>query len=517
MKNKATFRPLGRFLRDTPIRQKLILIIMATTMVTLVLAGIGIIVADFILFRGNLKNDLAALSHIIADNTTAPLSFDDPKAAAETLATLHSRAQVRLACVFSADGRLFAKYVRADLNMECPTPRTGEDIRFEGGVLSVSRPILLDGHQLGDLVLVYGLGEVYERIQLYTGMVIGVFLLSTVIAFFLSARLRSLVTTPIIDLARVTSRVSDSRDYGIRARKFSGDEMGVLVDAFNEMLASIQSRESELRAALLTRESALEDAQQARDSLETTLDNVAQLNGELRRSNESLARSNEDLERFAFIASHDLQEPLRMISIYSQLLARRRTAIHDPQIATFIENIESGTRRMRELLADLLAYAEMGAQFDEVMQEVDLNLVLEKVRENLAFAIAESGATISAARLPVVRGFESHFTPLLQNLISNAIKYRSDKKPIIDIAGGHVDGFLQVCVADNGIGISSEYFSKIFVAFKRLHGKQIPGTGIGLAICQRVVERYGGRIWVESEVGQGSNFIFTLPVNLLVT
>ncbi len=489
---------------------------MATTTVALVLAGISILFADFVLFRGYLKNDLSALSHIIADNTTAPLTFDDPAAATETLATLRSRAHVIMACVFRNDSTLFARYTRANVTAACPAPRIEEDIRFSRGFLTVSRPIFLNSQRLGTFVLVYDLGEIFERVQLYGATVVSVFLLSTLVAFLLSARLRSLIATPIIELARVSTRVSSSRDYSIRAQKFSGDELGTLVDAFNEMLSGIQSRDSELRKALLAREAALEDAQNARTSLETTLDNVARLNAELRTSNESLARSNEDLERFAFIASHDLQEPLRMISIYSQLLVRRFADTIDSQAATFVENIEAGTRRMRELLADLLAYAEIGARSEDASQPVDLNFVVEKARGNLAFAIAENGATISVARLPLIRGFESHFTPLFQNLISNAIKYRSQEAPKIDITASRANGYIRICVADNGIGIAAEYHSKIFVPFKRLHGRQIPGTGIGLAICQRVVERYGGRIWVESEPGRGSNFMFTVPVALIV-
>jgi signal transduction histidine kinase len=179
----------------------------------------------------------------------------------------------------------------------------------------------------------------------------------------------------------------------------------------------------------------------------------------------------------------------------------------------FLGNIESGTKRMRELLADLLAYAEIGARFDEPAQPVDLNLVVQKVRENLALAIGENRAVITVGRLPVVHGFESHFIPLFQNLIGNALKYRGDQPPHIDISAAGENTHMRICVADNGMGIAPEYHKKIFAAFKRLHGQKIPGTGIGLAICQRVVERYGGRIWVESELGHGAAFLFTLPAD----
>lgn len=487
-------RTAGRHLRDLPIRQKLLLVVMATTALALILAGIGIILADVFLFRGYLKNDLSALAHIIAENTTASLSFEDPAAAAETLATLHARTHVVTACVYRANGALFAKYTRAGASEVCPAPQPGEYIFSRAGLLVVSRSIMLNRRRVGTLVLVYDLGEIYERVQIYGAAVAIVFLLSIVIAFLLSSRLRSLIATPIVELARVTTRVSGSRDYSIRAQKFSDDELGLLVDAFNEMLAGIQSRDSELREALTAREEAL---------------------AELRQSNRNLARSNDDLERFAFIASHDLQEPLRMITVFSQLLVRRFADSVDAQAAAYIENIEGGTARMRMLLADLLAYAEIGAPLEEQAQPVDLNLVVERVRENLAVAIAESGAIITVAPLPVVVGLESHFAPLFQNLIGNAIKYRGEQPPKIEIVFNRVNGSLEIRVCDNGIGIAPQYHSKIFVAFKRLHNQQIPGTGIGLAICQRVVERYGGRIRVESDLGKGSKFIFTLPAKLL--
>jgi signal transduction histidine kinase len=454
---------------------------MATTSLALILAGICMLLADSILFRQSLKQDLSALARIIADNTTGALAFDDSAAATETLAALRARPHVMAACVFDQSGVLFARYVRAGFSANCPPPETADVIRFERGAITVGRPIILKGARLGTLVLLYSLDQLYERIQIYGVTVTCVFLLSTLVALLLSASLRSLVTEPIIELARVSAQVSSSRDYALRARKTSGDELGLLVDAFNEMLSGIQSRD-----------------------------------GELRTSNENLARSNEDLERFAFIASHDLQEPLRMIAIYSQLLVRSYSGNLDPKASSFIDNIQSGTRRMRELLADLLAYAEVGARFELPSAQVDLNKVVEKARENLALAISESGAVISAAPLPVISGYESHFIPLFQNLIGNAIKYRGDQPCRIDIAASTADNYCQIRISDNGIGIAPEYHAKIFVAFKRLHGNKIPGTGIGLAICQRVVERYGGRIWVESELGVGSSFFFTLPAQLLV-
>jgi light-regulated signal transduction histidine kinase (bacteriophytochrome) len=238
---------------------------------------------------------------------------------------------------------------------------------------------------------------------------------------------------------------------------------------------------------------------------------LAQLNADLQRTNENLARSNEDLERFAFVASHDLQEPLRMITVYSQLLVKMYSDGVDNRAASFVSNIVGGTQRMRELLGDLLAYTEVGAEIDEPVESVDLNGVLTKVLENLKVTIEDSSAAITSDTLPTMNVHGAHLVPLFQNLIENAIKYRSDEAPRVHIAVQPSDDEIRFSVSDNGMGIEPEYHEKIFIAFKRLHGKAIPGTGIGLAICQRVVERYGGKIWVESNPGPGSTFCFTLP------
>jgi PAS domain S-box-containing protein len=226
---------------------------------------------------------------------------------------------------------------------------------------------------------------------------------------------------------------------------------------------------------------------------------------------EELNRANGDLMQFAFAASHDLQEPLRMISNYAQLLIRKYDTSSNDEVTTCIGYITEGTRRMRDLLADLLSYTEAGIRQDRPNESVDLNVVLEKVKKDLKVAIEDSTAQVLAPRLPVVHGPEAHYLQLFQNLIGNAIKYRGEAPPCVTISVDRSDSEWRFAVADNGIGIDPQYHKQIFGVFKRLHGKQIPGTGIGLAICQRVVERNGGRIWVESRAGHGATFRFTLP------
>jgi light-regulated signal transduction histidine kinase (bacteriophytochrome) len=223
-----------------------------------------------------------------------------------------------------------------------------------------------------------------------------------------------------------------------------------------------------------------------------------------------LRRLNDDLSQFAFAASHDLQEPLRMITSYSELLLKGYRGQLDGEAETCIEFITEGTKRMRELLASLLAYTQLTGERPGAVP-VDLNGVFNAAVENCKAAIDETAATVTSGHLPTVQGYQPHFVQLFQNLLGNGLKYRSEHPPWIHVSAERQDGFWRFAVKDNGIGIAPEYHKQIFGVFKRLHGRNISGTGIGLAICQRVADRYGGQMWVESQENQGATFYFTLP------
>jgi PAS domain S-box-containing protein len=227
---------------------------------------------------------------------------------------------------------------------------------------------------------------------------------------------------------------------------------------------------------------------------------------------EELRRANQDLEQFAFSASHDLQEPLRSVKIYSDLLLRRCQHKLDGEAQEFLAFLREGATRMETLVHDLLAYTRV-SKFDEEPGVSDAGGTLEVVLANLAGNIAESGARILAENLPEVRMHSAHLQQLFQNLVGNAIKYRSpDRAPVIRVSAERVKGDWIISVSDNGIGIEPQYKEGIFGLFKRLHtNDHYSGTGIGLAICQRIVDRYHGRIWVESEPGIGSTFRFSIP------
>jgi PAS domain S-box-containing protein len=239
-----------------------------------------------------------------------------------------------------------------------------------------------------------------------------------------------------------------------------------------------------------------------------------QIKEKLLKLNQELQRSNADLEQFASIISHDLQEPLRTISSFVQLLARRYEDKLDEKGRTFIQYILDGTDHMQKLLLDLLAYSRVGGGKLDI-KPLHLEKVLKEVKRNLAKRIKENRAEIISSGLPEVNGDEIQLIILLQNLISNSLKYRGDESPRISISAQNgTEKESIVCLRDNGIGFDPKHSKYIFQIFQRLHLRnEYEGTGIGLAICKKIIERHGGNIWADSELGKGATFCFTLPVD----
>ncbi|MDD5703506.1 MAG: ATP-binding protein [Dehalococcoidales bacterium] len=233
----------------------------------------------------------------------------------------------------------------------------------------------------------------------------------------------------------------------------------------------------------------------------------------LKHRTDELARSNAELEQFAYIASHDLQEPLRMVSSYVQLLAKRYKGKLDQDADDFINYASDGALRMQRMINDLLAYSRVGTR-GKRFEEISLEEVLEQALYNLHLVIQEKKAQVTHDPLPKAYGDSGQLTQVFQNLIDNAIKFCREKRPEVHISARLEKNECICMVKDNGIGIAPEYQNKLFLLFQRLHTRQeYPGTGIGLAICKRILERHGGRIRVESRPGEGSTFYFQIPVS----
>jgi light-regulated signal transduction histidine kinase (bacteriophytochrome) len=252
------------------------------------------------------------------------------------------------------------------------------------------------------------------------------------------------------------------------------------------------------------------ELQETNDRLEAEVTERKRIEEILARHNEELKRSNEELEQFAYVVSHDLQEPLRSITGFVQLLARRNREAKDEKSEHYTERIVAGVGRMRELIADLLKYSRVSTRGNP-FEPVDCTELLKKVLDSLQAAFEESGAMICCGLLPTVRADGSQLGQLFQNLIGNAVKFCDESAPQIHIGAEKRDGAWVFSVRDNGIGIEPQDQERIFGVFQRLHTREeYEGTGIGLAVCKKIAERHGGRIWVESIPGEGAIFSFTI-------
>ena len=224
-----------------------------------------------------------------------------------------------------------------------------------------------------------------------------------------------------------------------------------------------------------------------------------------------LSRSNEDLRQFAYAASHDLQEPLRTVGNFTELLSQRMKNVEDQDAQEFMAYIIDGVRRMNTLVKDLLAYSQVSHGPIESVNPASAEAVFQAAVMNLSVAIKESAATVTHDPLPDVLIDFGQLTQIFQNLIGNAIKYRGEQPPAVHVSAEETETHWVLSFRDNGIGIDPAYKDQVFGIFKRLHGREYPGTGMGLAICKKIIDRYGGQMWVESQRGQGADFKFSIP------
>ncbi|MCX5993176.1 MAG: ATP-binding protein [Chloroflexi bacterium] len=330
--------------------------------------------------------------------------------------------------------------------------------------------------------------------QMVSAIILGIAFLMMIalgVILFVVAWRRMLV--PLVQLQKGTQVIAEGKlDYrvGITSR----DEIGELATNFNTMAERLKYSYSAL--------------ERSRDELEIK---VQERTVELQRTAEELHRSNIELQQFAYIASHDLQEPLRTISSFLQLIEKRYADSIGGDAKEFIGFSVAAANRLQDMIRALLEYSRLqtrGSPFGVIKTQAALN----EAMSNLGKAIEESGASITADPLPQTYGDGGQMARLFQNLLANSIKFRGSQPPVIHVSAEKKQGEWLFCVKDNGIGMDTKYADRVFIIFQRLHGRDVPGIGIGLAVCKRIVERHGGRIWVESETGKGARFCFTIPV-----
>ncbi len=485
------------------IRAKLFALALSTTLLALTLAGGALTVFEMRSHRDTLTHELQSTADIVGQNLSATLIFERADSARKALSALGSRADVVSACLYDSEGFLFADYRRAGEGGGCPSEADVTQAGIRGDRLVVYHPVLVEGQSAGALRLEATLAELQRRLRVFALVLLMVLSGAGLAAVLLTAQLQRLVSAPILELADTAQKVSSSHDYTLRVPERGRDEVGLALQAFNHMLERIE-------AAVLERKRAEEQLLALNATLEQR---VAERTAMAERRATELKRSNEELERFAAVTSHDLQEPLRAVSSYAQLVRRRLGTQLDAETEVYFEHVLAGVRRMKNLIGDLLNYARVGREA-LAGAPVDLNTVVDMALADVHMAVAESGAQITHDPLPIVLGDQTRLAQLMRNLLTNAISYRGGQPLRVHITAESkgAEGW-QIAVRDNGIGIDPRYRERIFVMFQRLHGAERPGTGIGLAICRKIIELHGGRIWVESapQTEPGATFYFTLP------
>jgi signal transduction histidine kinase len=469
-----------RAFRDLSIRYKLTLMLMGVVSIVLLAVSVANVIGEVHTTRATLAAKYTALAKIIAAQSGAALSIADVDASGvqQIMSDLAAEPSIRFAALFNAAGVEVVRYpAGATDQISAERLKTLGALFSPDGHLEVVENISLNGAaSIGKLCFRATTEELKIQIRRTIAIAAVVYLIALAFALLLSFVLQRLISAPILQLANLTRRVSVEHNYSLAVENRNHDELGALCDQFNAMLAEIRRRDDELS-----------------------------------KSNEELMRSNDELRQFAYVASHDLQEPLRSITGFCNLLKEEYHGRLDEQADTFIERIVNGAKRMKSLVTDLLGYSRVSQDQQRAFDLLDFQKVVDDALANLQGSIQEAGAEVSVGPMPAVLGDRAQLIQLMQNLIGNAIKYRSQRSPQIQISARKDGDAWQFSVTDNGIGIAPEHHQQIFEIFKRLHGRdKYPGTGIGLAVCKKIVQRHLGQFTVDSQVDSGSTFRFTI-------
>lgn len=494
------------------VRQKLFLVVLTTTFIALAVAGISMVIYELRNYEESWTNDLATQAEILGRASAPALAFEDPKSAHEYLLLLKARPKIHAAAIYNARGALFAKYVRPGIpDFVFPKLPELDGSRVEGSELVLFRRISDNDEILGAVYLKADY-QLMQRLLNYLGILGVVMALSLLVALLLSAWLQAAVTKPILAVADVARNVMEKRDFSLRVTKTTDDEIGVLVDAFNAMLTEVGRRSEALEGS---------NRQLEREMLERrrTDDALRQLNVELEQRvadrTVELEAANKELEGFSYSVSHDLRAPLRAVIGFSKMLVEDHGERFDVEARRKVDVIQEEAERMGRLIDDLLAFSRLGRKAIQ-MTEVNMTELAQSVYDSLRRQTSDQHAEFRLGKLPAAGGDRALLGQVWTNLISNAMKFSSKREgALIEVSAISNEQEHVYFVRDNGAGFDPRYQAKLFGVFQRLHdASEFPGTGVGLALTQRIVARHGGRVWAEGKPGEGATFYFTLPREL---
>jgi PAS domain S-box-containing protein len=618
------------------IRLKLVLVVLAATFAALVVTGVALVFYDLRTYQERWVSDLTAQAEILGRASAPALAFDDPKAARENLSLLKTTPKIAAAAIYSAKGKLFAEYTRRELDLAFPALPEPDGYRIDGRNIVLFKRIVENNEILGTVHLRADF-ELVDRLKDYLAILGVVLALSLLVALLISAWMQAMLTKPILAVTDVARQVMEKRDFSLRVRKTTQDEIGYLVDAFNDMLAEIGRRAEALEESNRSLGHEMTERQHADDELrklnaelerrvtertaqlqavadtandgiisaddhgrivyfnrgaermfgypaekilgrpltvlmpgrfheahsagfqrflatgearvvgktveltgiskdgrefpvELSLANWTTAQGTfftailrditarkqsedtLKNVNEQLKTANKELEGFSYSVSHDLRAPLRAVTGFSKLLLEDHAGQLDEEARRKIGVIQGEAQRMGVLIDDLLAFSRLGRKEIQVA-DIDMTELARTTFSGLNGQEGGSKAELHLGALPRGRGDRVLLGQVWANLLANALKFSSKRdQPVIEVSAISDEKEYVYFVRDNGAGFDPRYQSKLFGVFQRLHNSsEFSGTGVGLALVQRIVLRHGGRVWADGKLNEGATFYFTLP------
>jgi signal transduction histidine kinase len=480
-------------LNNFSISTKLTWMNIMVTAAALIVASFGFLVYDQANARSELVSSLSTQAQIIAANSISALDFNDPQSAKTTLSALAASRNIEGAGLLTPDGHLFAEYWRSPkvrVNV-LPTLRPDEpetDLFFPSH-LTVIRNIDFGGRRMGAIYIRSDLESLVERRNHFLRILAVVLFACLIAALLVSALFRRAVADPITDLADTARTVSREKNYSIRAKPIAAhDELSTLISAFNEMLAQIQERD----AALLSARAGLEQRVQERTK--------------------QLVAANRDLESFSYSVSHDLRGPLEIVNGMSYIINHQYGRDLTPGLKDCLERIEDASKRMAQLIDDMLNLARV-TKAEMHRERVDLSAMVRQIAEELKQREPQRVVEFVIADGVIVHGDAHLLRVAMDNLVGNAWKYSSNKNSSrIEFGMRAAEDGTVYFLKDNGAGFDPRSTQRLFQPFQRLHPiSEFPGTGVGLATVQRIMQKHSGQIWAEGAVGTGAIFSFTLP------
>lgn len=468
--------------KDVPIQKKLMRIIFLISGIILIVISSAFFGYEFYAFRLNITQKLSVLGKVIATNSTAALAFDDHDNASEILLALKAEPRIIAAALYDTTGALFSKYP-ANLAMnELPvslSPPNG--FHFRGVYVEGFQVVTEGDRRLGTLYLKSNLEGMYKRLGLLGITIMVTIAICLLVAYILSKLLQKSISIPILSLSKTAEIISVNKDYSVRAIKYGTDEMGSLTDSFNDMLQQIEQLNAELERKVIAR-------------------------------TEELQTVNKELEAFSYSVSHDLRTPLRAINGFAKMLNEEYSSAFDNEARRLFGRIEENAKKMGTLIDDLLEFSKLGRK-EIHKSSIQMTELTEATLSELNNTINHEAA-VTIHPLHTAHADATMIKQVMVNLLSNAVKYSSKTvSPLIEVKSQIKSDEIIYSVSDNGVGFNNQYTDKLFGVFQRLHlQKDFEGTGVGLALVKRIIDKHGGRVWAKGELNKGATFFFSLPV-----